>query len=121
MQRTARSALSVRRWEDINKRMGRLTDKAPLGRGVWALLLPGLHLVACVVTMSGLFIPKLQYLAIGWSFIMVADIPVSLVAYAVGWKHSSLAFTWIVLVGTMWWYLLGRVVQRILRKSKTGD
>jgi hypothetical protein len=69
-------------------------------------LLPFLHLCACLVSMLGIVVLNLQTLAITWSFIMLADLPISIVAYALAWKYSWLAMIWIVGAGTVWWYAL---------------
>ena len=34
----------------------------------------------------GIVIAKLQYLGMAWAFIMLADLPLSLVAYGLAWK-----------------------------------
>ena len=39
---------------------------------------------------------------------MLADMPVSLAAYALGWHHPRIATLWIVAVGTLWWFFLTR-------------
>jgi hypothetical protein len=46
---------------------------------------------------------------------MLADLPVSLVAYALGWKYPLLANLWIIVVGTLWWYFLSYVANRVFR------
>ncbi len=82
----------------------------------WVYLLPLIHLCACLTSMVGLIVPRLQYLGIAWSFIMLADLPISLVAYALGWKYSALADLWIIVAGTLWWYLLSRAAYSMLSK-----
>src|SRR5271155_4869158 len=77
----------------------------------WRYVLPSLHLLACSISYVGLLIPSLQFLGIVFPFVLSADLPVSLLAYALGWRYSTLAVTWIFVVGTLWWYLLGRAVQ----------
>ena len=44
--------------------------------------------------------------------------PISLVALALAWKYSVLATVWILVVGTLWWYLLSRAAGLVLRKFK---
>ena len=34
-----------------------------------------------------------------------------------GWKYSALADLWIVVAGTLWWYLLGRGLEFVLGKN----
>jgi hypothetical protein len=77
----------------------------------WRYVFPSLHLLACSISYVGLLIPSLQCLGIVFTFVLLADLPVSLLAYALGWKYSALAVTWIFVAGTLWWYLLGRAVQ----------
>jgi len=69
--------------------------------------------------MIGLALPKLQYLGVVWVFIMLADLPVSSVAYMMGWKYPTLAALWIVAAGTLWWYLLGLGIKRLLELSRS--
>jgi hypothetical protein len=79
----------------------------------WVYLLPTLHLCACFISMIGFVIPSPQYWGIAWVFIMIADLPVSVVAYALAWEHSSLAMIWIFVVGTLWWYVLSVGIRRL--------
>ena len=91
----------------------------PMARLRWVYLLPLLHLCACFGSMIGLALPKLQYLGVVWVFIMLADLPVSSVAYMMGWKYPTLAALWIVAAGTLWWYLLGLGIKRLLELSRS--
>src|SRR5579883_5999 len=84
----------------------------------WTYFLPLLHLCACLISLSGHLIPSLQYLGIVWTGIMLADFPISLVALALAWKYSVLATMWILVVGTLWWYLLSRGAGLVLRRIK---
>jgi hypothetical protein len=79
-----------------------------LGRLRWVHFLPILHLCACFASFIGLVVPSLQYWGIVFTFILVLDLPISLVAYGLGWKHGAVAIIWIAVVGTLWWYLLSR-------------
>jgi hypothetical protein len=75
----------------------------------WVYFLPALHLCACFFfLLTYLLPPGLQFLAIVWEFVMLADLPVSLRAYGLAWKYGWLAVMWIVVAGTLWWYLLSR-------------
>jgi len=47
---------------------------------------------------------------------MHADFPISLVAYALMPKFAPLAAIWIVVAGTLWWYLLSRVAEIVFNK-----
>jgi hypothetical protein len=58
--------------------------------------------------MIGLILPGLQFLGIIWGFVMLFDLPISIVAYALAFHYSLLAGLWIFVVGTLWWYLLSR-------------
>ena len=84
----------------------------------WIYFLPILHLSVCLISMVGYLVPRLQYLGIVWTGIMVADFPISLVALALAWKHSALAAAWILVVGTLWWYLLSRGAELVVRRFK---
>jgi hypothetical protein len=84
----------------------------------WIYLLPTLHLCVCLISMVGYLVPRLQYLGIVWTGIMVADFPISLVALVLAWKYSALATAWILVVGTLWWYLLSRGAELVARRFK---
>jgi hypothetical protein len=77
----------------------------------WVHFLPILHLCACVTSYVGLVIPSLQYWGTVWTYIMMFDLPISLVAYGLGWKRGALAMLWVMSAGTVWWYLLGRGIE----------
>jgi hypothetical protein len=79
----------------------------------WRYVLPSIHLLACVSGYVGLLLPRLQFFGILFSFVLLVDLPVSLLAYGLGWKHPVLALTWVFVAGTLWWYLLGRAVQAV--------
>jgi hypothetical protein len=49
---------------------------------------------------------------------MLVDLPISLVAFALAWKYSALATVWILVVGTLWWYLLSRAAGLLVRRIK---
>jgi hypothetical protein len=74
----------------------------------WVYLLPSLHLSACLTSYLGLLLPSLQHLGILFTFVLLADLPISLPGYFLGWKYSALAVIWIYVAGTLWWYLLSR-------------
>jgi len=87
----------------------------------WVYLPPLIHFCACLASMIGLVVPSLQYIGITWSFIILADLPVSLVAYALGWKYPLLANLWILTAGTLWWYLLSRIANRVFGKFRPNN
>jgi hypothetical protein len=64
--------------------------------------------------MAGYIAPKLEYWGIAWEFIMLADLPISLVAYVFAFKASLFSAIWILVVGTLWCYLLGRLAEALL-------
>jgi hypothetical protein len=72
----------------------------------WVYVLPLLHFCACLTSYVGLLIPSLQHWGILFTFILLFDLPISVVAYALGWKYPTIAVAWIFVVGTLWWYLL---------------
>lgn len=74
--------------------------------------------------MVGYLIPSLQYLGIVWVGVMLVDMPVSAIAYVLAWKHGTVAALWVVVVGTLWWYLLSRgagiLIDKFRAKSQPG-
>lgn len=93
---------------------------SPSGHSRWIYFLPILHLCACLTSMVGYLMPRLQYPGIVWTGIMLADFPISLMALALAWKYSAPATTWILIVGTLWWYLLSRGAELGVRRFKAG-
>jgi hypothetical protein len=62
--------------------------------------------LACSISYVGLLIPSLEFLGIVFTFVLMADLPISLPAYFFGWKYSALAVTWILsraLFGGIYW------------------
>jgi|GEM_PF-1034252 hypothetical protein len=84
----------------------------------WIYFLPILHFCACLMSTLRFFVPGLQYLSVMWDFVVRADFLVSLVADALGPHYSTLAAIWIVVAGTLWWYLLSRGLELIIVKLK---
>jgi hypothetical protein len=82
----------------------------------WIYFLPILHFCACLMSTLRYFVPGLQYLVVVWDFVMHADFPVSIVAYALTPQFPALAAIWIVVAGTLWWYLLSRAAESLLNK-----
>ena len=87
----------------------------------WVYVLPILHLCACLVSMIGYVIPSLQYWGIAFTFILLCDLPISVVAYALGWKHPAIATIWIFVVGTLWWYSLSLVFDKFIDRGQAGQ
>jgi hypothetical protein len=95
------------------RRVGMLTRRA---HPDWIYFLPILHFCACLMSTLRYFVPGLQYLSMMWDFVVRADVPVSLVAYALAPKFATLAAIWIVVAGTLWWYVLSRTAEFLLNK-----
>jgi hypothetical protein len=82
----------------------------------WIYFLPILHFCACLMSTLRYFVPGLQYLVVIWDFVLHADFPVSLVAYGLRPKFAPLAAIWILVAGTLWWYVLSRVAEFMFNK-----
>jgi hypothetical protein len=87
----------------------------------WVYLVPSIHLCACLVSFIGLVIPSLQYIGILFTFILVADLPISVPFYALAWKYGVLSVIWIFVAGTFWWYLLSRGAEALLKRFFRRD
>ena len=66
----------------------------------------------------GYVVHSLQYLGIIFSVILLADLPISIVAYALAWKYPAAAALWILVAGTSWWYLLSRGADYLARRYR---
>jgi hypothetical protein len=82
----------------------------------WIYFLPILHFCACLMSTLRYFVPGLQYLSVMWDFVVRADFPVSLVADALMTRFAPLAAIWILVAGTLWWYLLSRAAETLFNK-----
>ncbi len=67
-------------------------------------LLPLLHILACLATAA----MNVVNLGSGWEYIGLADYPVSIVAVGLAWHYNWPPFALFAIIGTLWWYLLGR-------------
>lgn len=85
-----------------------MNSKSRLPRVYW---LPLMHFLVCIMAMSGFLVPQLQFLGILMTFVNIADLPISFVAFALSFHHDALAWIWMVVVGTLWWYFLSWAVQ----------
>jgi|SRR5579863_193309 len=83
-----------------------------------SFVLPALHLVVCLTSYIGLLLPDLSFLGIVFPFVLIADLPVSIVSYMTGWKYPAFGAAWIFLAGTAWWYLLGRGVEFLSHRNR---
>src|ERR1700722_781683 len=81
-------------------------------------ILPAIHFFACVVSMSGIVIPALSFLGIIQELINLLDLPISLVAFILMFHSDALAELWILVVGTLWWYLISFLIERARAKSR---
>jgi hypothetical protein len=86
----------------------------------WVYALPSLHLFVCLISYVGLFVPSLQDFGILFPFILLADLPISIFAYAFGWKYPAVAVMWTFIAGTLWWYLLSRGAKALISRFASG-
>jgi hypothetical protein len=84
-------------------------------------VLPAVHLMACLTLPLGHLVPSLSYIAIVWTFVMVADLPISLVSYFLAWRYSLLSAIWIFVAGTACWYFLSQQLLKFRRRDETDD
>jgi hypothetical protein len=82
----------------------------------WVYFLPILHCCACLMSALRFFVPGLQYLSVMWDFVVRADFPISPLADGLGPHYGALAAIWIVIAGTLWWYLISRLVEGAINK-----
>jgi hypothetical protein len=82
----------------------------------WIYFLPILHFCACLMSTLRYFVPGLQYLSVMWDFLVRVDVPISLVGDALMPKFAPLAAIWIVVAGTLWWYVMSRVAETVFNK-----
>lgn len=78
----------------------------------YLLLLPLLHLGACAVI-------ALVKLESGIHYLIYVDFPFSIVLVALGWRKDNFLF-WFATLGTLWWYLLSRMLSSLLRRRKSS-
>lgn len=84
----------------------------------WVHVVPLVHLLVCLTALSGYVVSSLQPLGILFTFIEIIDLPISLVYMALAWNYGVLAVVWLVVVGTLWWYLLCRAAERWIAARK---
>ena len=75
-------------------------------------VLPFLHLCAC-------FTIALARFQSGWKYLAVADVPMTvlIVALIYNYDHPLLLFG---VLGTLWWYLLSRSADMLVRRLRAG-
>ena len=92
------------------------------GRLRWFYWPPLIHLAICLIALLGYLVPSLQFLGILWSLLTIADIPVSMVTMRLAFsQHGVLAGVWATVVGTLWWYLLSRASDTVIRRLRAKD
>lgn len=72
----------------------------------------------CLIGIVGTLVPEVNYLAFAWSLVFLADFPISIVPVILIWKYSLLAGLWLIVLGTLWWYLLCLGVERLIREIR---
>ena len=86
----------------------------------WVYWPPLIHLSVCLGVMLGYVVPGLQFLGILWSVLTIADFPLSIVTVALAFSHHGvIAAVWVLLAGTLWWYVLCRTAEFLSAKMKT--
>lgn len=79
----------------------------------WVHIVPLIHLLVCFVAASGYVVPALGWLGILFSVLFIADFPISIVYVAMAFGNlGGLGFIWLVVAGTLWWYVLCRSAER---------
>jgi hypothetical protein len=84
----------------------------------WVYYLPIIHLCACFVAVAGFLVHGMVAATLIIEYSMFFDFPVSVVTFALAFKHGSLAMIWMFVAGTLWWYLLACGIERLINKSK---
>jgi hypothetical protein len=77
----------------------------------WSRIFPVIHVFLCATGLLGGFVSGWDGLQEVWGFLIKADLPWSVVYMVVGMTHEWLAVLLIVIIGTSWWYLLGRLAE----------
>ncbi len=83
-----------------------MTGTAPSNRFL-AYVLPLIHACACLA---------IEALHSGWQAIALADYPISTPALSLGFHYNTTAFPFLLVMGTIWWYLLSRAVIFLLSR-----
>jgi hypothetical protein len=93
-----------------NARWVDMIAKLPSSAYLW--LLPLLHLISCATIV-------LAKLDSGWHYMIYVDFPCSLLLVILSWRNDNFLF-WFATLGTLWWYLLGRLAHSMLSKWKSN-
>jgi hypothetical protein len=86
----------------------------------WVYALPMAHLCTCLIGIAGTLAPRVSVLAFAWSLVFFVDFPISIVPLILAWKFPFLAALWLLVAGTLWWYLLSLGVRRLVREIRGG-
>jgi hypothetical protein len=86
----------------------------------WVYVLPSLHLTACLSLPLAYVMPSAlaSYCGLFWTFVMLADLPVSFPAYILAWHYELQAAAWIFVVGTLWWFFLSRTAESVVLRLR---
>jgi hypothetical protein len=86
----------------------------------WVYFLPILHFCVCLIGLG--FLAMASPFAMLWTFILLADFPISITTYFLS-ETPWLAIAWVFVAGTLWWYLLSRIAialyYRLSHRQKT--
>jgi hypothetical protein len=83
-----------------------------------AHVVPFVHALLVVAASSGYLIPAAAPLGMLFSFIVIVDFPVSIVYMSLAFVNGALAFAWLAVVGTLWWYFLFRTAEKLVAPYK---
>jgi hypothetical protein len=67
--------------------------------------------------MTGYVVPRLQFLGILGTIVTLIDLPFVTVGTLMLWRYPLLAYIWIVVAGTLWWYFLSWLFFRLKSRS----
>ncbi len=87
----------------------------------WVYVLPALHLLVCAVLLFGSYVLGWSTAGLLWGFLVLLDLPASLPYYFAAWSHGTMAALWIIVVGTIWWYLVSRAIDRLMTRVWSKD
>jgi hypothetical protein len=86
----------------------------------WVYWPPLAHLALCLIALLGRVIPGWIYLGDLFIPLIFLDLPFS--GFAVGFmfaNHGVLAVAWVVLAGTLWWFILSLEAESIVRRIRS--
>ena len=84
-------------------------------------LVATVHVLICLAAASGYVVSALQPLGILFSVLFLADFPISIVYAALAFgNHAAIAFAWLTIAGTFWWYFLFRMAGRMAAALKSS-